>query len=62
MKTFRIGGVHPQENKLSAGKTIQNAPLPKQAVILLGQHLGAPATPIVEKGAEVKVPAPYEFI
>ena len=55
MKTFRIGGVHPQENKLSAGKTIQNAPLPKQAVILLGQHLGAPATPIVEKGAEVKV-------
>lgn len=55
MKTFRIGGVHPQENKLSAGKAIQNAPLPKQAVILLGQHLGAPATPIVEKGAEVKV-------
>ena len=55
MKTFRIGGVHPHENKISAGQKIQNAPLPNQAVVLLAQHLGAPATPIVEKGTEVKV-------
>lgn len=55
MKTFRIGGVHPHENKLSAGQKIQNVPLPKQAVVLLAQHLGAPATPVVEKGTEVKV-------
>ena len=55
MKTFRIGGVHPHENKISAGQKIQNAPLPNQAIVLLAQHLGAPATPIVEKGTEVKV-------
>lgn len=55
MKTFRIGGVHPKENKLSAGQKIQVVPLPKQAIIPLLQHLGAPAVPVVEKGAEVKV-------
>ncbi len=55
MKTFKIGGVHPKENKLSAGQKIQVVPLPKQAIIPLSQHLGAPAVPVVEKGAEVKV-------
>ncbi len=55
MKTFRIGGVHPEENKLSARRKIQVVPLPKQAIIPLSQHLGAPAVPVVEKGAEVKV-------
>lgn len=53
--TFKIGGAHPNANKLSAGQKIQNVPLPKQAVVLLAQHLGAPATPAVEKGTEVKV-------
>ncbi len=55
MKTFKIGGVHPPENKISLGNAIQAIPLPKQAVILLSQHLGAPATPIVAKGDYVKV-------
>lgn len=55
MKTFRIGGVHPKDNKLSAGQLIKDAPLPKQAVVLLAQHLGAPAIPIVKKDEEVKV-------
>lgn len=55
MKTFKIGGVHPPENKISLGNAIQAVPLPKQAVILLSQHLGAPATPIVAKGDYVKV-------
>lgn len=55
MRTFRIGGIHPPENKLSAGQKIQNAALPKQAVILLGQSIGAPSVPAVEKGDEVKV-------
>ena len=31
MKTFRMGGVHPAENKLSAGSPIREAALPKQA-------------------------------
>ena len=55
MKTFRIGGVHPAENKLSAGKAIETLGLPKQAVFPLSQHIGVPALPIVKKGDLVKV-------
>ena len=55
MKTFRIGGVHPSENKLSAGKAIETLALPTQAVFPLSQHIGAPATAIVKKGDVVKV-------
>ena len=55
MKTFRIGGVHPEENKLSAGKKIEVMDLPKQAVFPLSQHIGAPALPCVAKGDMVKV-------
>lgn len=55
MRTFRIGGVHPPENKLSAGEKIKTLALPKQAIIPLSQHIGAPATAIVKKGDVVKV-------
>ena len=55
MKTFRIGGVHPAENKLSAAEPIKQAELPKVAVFPLSQHIGAPAKPIVQKGDKVKV-------
>lgn len=55
LKTFSIGGVHPHENKLSANKPIVKAEVPAKAVILLGQHIGAPAKPVVAKGDIVKV-------
>ena len=55
MKTFRIGGVHPAENKLSAAAPIREAQLPKQAVFSMFQHIGAPAVPVVKKGDKVKV-------
>ncbi len=55
LKTFRIGGIHPKENKFSAGKTIQPIALPKQVMIPLSQHIGAPCQPIVKKGDKVKV-------
>ena len=55
MKTFRIGGVHPHENKLTAGKPIIPVELPKQAVVMLSQHIGAPAQCVVAKGDRVKV-------
>lgn len=55
MKTFHIGGVHPAENKLSAGSPIREAGLPKQAVFSMFQHIGAPAKPVVQKGDAVKV-------
>lgn len=55
MKTFRIGGVHPKENKLSADQPIKVAGLPEVAVFPLGQHIGAPAKAVVAKGDKVKV-------
>ncbi len=54
MKTFKLGGVHPEENKLSADKSIEVLSLPKTVQIPLSQHLGAPAVPVVERGEMVK--------
>lgn len=54
LRTFRIGGIHPPENKLSAGKKITPLTLPKQVIIPLNQHIGAPAVPVVKKGDLVK--------
>ena len=54
-KTFRIGGIHPEENKLTHESATQVAPLPKQAIFPLSQHIGAPAKPVVAKGDKVKV-------
>ncbi len=55
LKTFSIGGIHPQENKLSAHQSIVKADIPKRVTILLGQHIGAPARAIVKRGDIVKV-------
>ena len=55
MKTFRLGGIHPEENKLSADIVTTMAALPTQAVFPLLQHIGAPAKPVVAKGDRVKV-------
>ncbi len=55
MKTFKIGGIHPHDEKLSAGVAIEVLPLPKQVVIPVAQHIGAPATVVVAKGDKVKV-------
>ena len=55
MKTFRIGGIHPEENKITAENATNIAPLPKQAIFPLSQHIGAPAKPVVKKGDHVKV-------
>lgn len=54
-RTFRIGGVHPEENKITAEVATVPAALPKQAVYPLSQHIGAPAKAIVQKGDKVKV-------
>lgn len=55
LRTFRIGGIHPNENKLTADIPTKVAELPKQAIFPLSQHIGAPAKPIVKKGDKVKV-------
>ena len=54
-RTFRIGGVHPEENKLTHEVAAVVAELPKQAIFPLSQHIGAPAKPVVAKGDKVKV-------
>ncbi len=55
LKTFKIGGVHPPENKISADCKIEELPLPKTVIIPVAQHIGAPSTAAVNKGDSVKV-------
>ncbi len=54
IKTFPRGGIHPPEDKISAGSPIRELPLPKTVNIPAGQHLGAQADPLVKKGDKVK--------
>lgn len=54
-RTFKIGGVHPEENKITRDIPTVKAELPKQAVFPLSQHIGAPAKPVVKRGDKVKV-------
>ncbi len=55
IRTFRIGGIHPEENKITAEMATKVAALPKQAIFPLSQHIGAPTKPVVAKGDKVKV-------
>lgn len=55
IRTFSIGGIHPEENKLTHEVATKVAALPKQAIFPLSQHIGAPAKPVVQKGDKVKV-------
>lgn len=52
-KTFGIGGIHPAAHK-DADTTLRLLPLPRTATLLLSQHIGAPATPVVAKGDHVQ--------
>lgn len=55
LKTFKIGGIHPDDNKLSAGSSIQELAIPAEVKVPLAQHIGAPAQPVVAVGDEVKI-------
>jgi len=50
-----MGGIHPGENKLSAGQKIITSTLPSTVTIPLAQSLGMPSSSVVAKGDEVKV-------
>jgi electron transport complex protein RnfC len=54
LKTFPNGGVHPSENKITAESAITVLPLPKSVAIPVLQHIGSPASPVVNKGDSVK--------
>jgi len=48
------GGVHPPEGKhLTEDRAIEPGPAAKELAILLSQHIGAPAQPVVKKGDAV---------
>ncbi len=52
--TFSIGGIHPNDNKISRDCKIEVLPLPKTVYVSMAQHLGAPAKPVVAVGDSVK--------
>lgn len=55
LKSFPMGGIHPPENKFSAGSAIVKLQLPEMAYVPISQHIGAPAKVLVKKGDTVKV-------
>ena len=55
IKTFKIGGIHPEKFKISSDVAIVNAPIPETVTIPVRQHIGAPAKILVAKGDKVKV-------
>ena len=52
--TFRIGGVHPDDAKLSRDCAVEVLPVPGTVYVSMAQHLGAPAKPLVAPGDKVK--------
>ncbi len=55
LKTFRIGGIHPEENKFSAAKPIEVFPIPEKVYVPVTQHLGAPSSLLVKRNDTVKI-------
>ena len=55
IKSFKIGGIHPNKYKISSDVAISDAGLPETVVIPVRQHIGAPAKVLVQKGDKVKV-------
>ena len=53
-RTFRIGGIHPHDSKISRGCAITPLPIPPTVYISVAQHIGAPAKPVVAVGDKVK--------
>ena len=51
-----FGGVHPNDMKAATNeKAIEQLPAPAEVVIPMSMHFGAPCTPLVKAGDEVKV-------
>lgn len=50
LATFSKGGVHPPDaKKITAGLAVEDLPLPDEVELILQQHFGSPATPVVKK-------------
>ncbi len=55
LKRFKIGGIHPHDNKISKDCAIEPMAIPEKVVIPVSQHIGAPAEVLVKKGDKVVV-------
>ena len=54
MNRFFFGGIHPSYNKEMSTKSAEfHTVAPKQVIIPLRQHIGAPCTPLVQVGQQV---------
>lgn len=51
----RLGGVHAPHRKNTAGSKPERLPLPKEIVLPMSMHIGAPAKPVVKAGDQVAV-------
>ncbi|MCL2436034.1 MAG: electron transport complex subunit RsxC [Lentimicrobiaceae bacterium] len=54
MRTFTLGGVHPEENKFADHQPVEEFPIPKTITVYTHQNLGAPPVCQVNKGDTVK--------
>ena len=55
VKTFSMGGIHPNKYKMTSASPIMDAGLPEIVTIPVKQHIGAPAKILVKKGDKVKI-------
>lgn len=55
LKKFKLGGIHPKDNKISNDVAIENMPIPEIVYIPISQHIGAPAEVVVKSGDKVLV-------
>ena len=54
LKTFAIGGCHPDKHKTTSDRPIEDAGIPETVCIPVCQHIGRPAKILVKKGDRVK--------
>ena len=54
LKTFKMGGIHPPEEKNSSNQEITYSEIPTQLLVSVDQHIGKPCEIIVEKGSVVE--------
>ena len=55
LKTFPKGGIHPQENKITASKPIKRLATPKVVYVPISQNIGVPSEIIVERKEKVTI-------
>lgn len=55
LKTFRKGGIHPPDNKITARSAIKKLPVPNVVYVPIAQHIGIPSEIIVETKEKVTI-------